>query len=113
MYYTENNHNKVVLRDFYLSRFENGPITEPCGTPEYLGRILSFHHYLWFCFYMLLKILLLFVSPSLIHFHMLTLTLPSIVNISLQPYFSFSRSLLSYAFEDNNLSEVNCYIQCQ
>ena len=41
MYYTENNHQKVVLRDFYLSRFENGPITEPCGTPEYLGRILS------------------------------------------------------------------------
>lgn len=37
MYYTENNHNKVVLRDFYLSRFENGSITEPCGTPEYLG----------------------------------------------------------------------------
>lgn len=40
MYYTENNHNKVVLRDFYLSRFENGPITEPCGTPEYLGKKL-------------------------------------------------------------------------
>lgn len=39
MYYTENNHNKVVLRDFYLSRFENGPITEPCGTPEYLGEM--------------------------------------------------------------------------
>lgn len=39
MYYTENNHNKVVLRDFYLSRFENGPITEPCGTPEYLGKM--------------------------------------------------------------------------
>ncbi|XP_039366838.1 caM kinase-like vesicle-associated protein isoform X3 [Mauremys reevesii] len=28
---------KVVLRDFYLSRFENGAITEPCGTPEYLA----------------------------------------------------------------------------
>lgn len=39
MYYAENNHNKVVLRDFYLSTFENGPITEPCGTPEYLGRM--------------------------------------------------------------------------
>lgn len=39
MYYTENNHNKVVLRDFYLSRFENGAITEPCGTPEYLGKM--------------------------------------------------------------------------
>lgn len=39
MYYTENNHNKVVLRDFYLSTFENGPITEPCGTPEYLGKM--------------------------------------------------------------------------
>lgn len=37
MYYRESNHNKVVLRDFYLSRFENGSITEPCGTPEYLG----------------------------------------------------------------------------
>lgn len=45
MYYTENNHNKVVLRDFYLSRFENGPITDPCGTPEYLGRTLSINHY--------------------------------------------------------------------
>lgn len=41
MYYTENNHHKVVLRDFYLSRFENGSITEPCGTPEYLGSYLS------------------------------------------------------------------------
>ena len=38
MYYTENNHKKVVLRDFYLSKFENGSITEPCGTPEYLGK---------------------------------------------------------------------------
>ncbi|XP_023691065.1 uncharacterized protein [Paramormyrops kingsleyae] len=37
IYYTENNHNKVVLRDFYLSRFENNGITEPCGTPEYLA----------------------------------------------------------------------------
>lgn len=41
MYYTENNHNKVVLRDFYLSRFENGSITEPCGTPEYLGTYIN------------------------------------------------------------------------
>lgn len=37
MYYNQNNRSKVVLRDFYLSRFENGTITEPCGTPEYLG----------------------------------------------------------------------------
>ncbi|KAI1892176.1 hypothetical protein AGOR_G00130570 [Albula goreensis] len=37
MYYTENNQSKVVLQDFYLSRFENGSITEPCGTPEYLA----------------------------------------------------------------------------
>uniref|UniRef100_A0A672PY81 CaM kinase-like vesicle-associated protein n=1 Tax=Sinocyclocheilus grahami TaxID=75366 RepID=A0A672PY81_SINGR len=37
MYYRESNHNKVVLRDFYLSRFENGSITEPCGTPELSG----------------------------------------------------------------------------
>lgn len=43
MYYTENNHNKVVLRDFYLSRFENGSITEPCGTPEYLGTNINQH----------------------------------------------------------------------
>lgn len=41
MYYNENNHNKVVLRDFYLSRFENGSLTEPCGTPEYLGNSSS------------------------------------------------------------------------
>ncbi len=41
MYYRESNHNKVVLRDFYLSRFENGSLTEPCGTPEYLGIDLS------------------------------------------------------------------------
>lgn len=61
MYYTENNHNKVVLRDFYLSRFENGPITEPCGTPEYLGTALSIYHYLVLlftcCFYMFVFVL--------------------------------------------------------
>lgn len=47
MYYRESNHNKVVLRDFYLSRFENGSLTEPCGTPEYLG-IYSSSHDLYF-----------------------------------------------------------------
>ncbi|CAL8368055.1 unnamed protein product [Lota lota] len=46
MYYTENNHNKVVLRDFYLSKFENGSITEPCGTPEYLApEVVARHRY--------------------------------------------------------------------
>lgn len=54
MYYTENNHNKVVLRDFYLSTFENGPITEPCGTPEYLGRMLLLKH----CFFLSLCMLI-------------------------------------------------------
>ncbi|CAM5174222.1 unnamed protein product [Eretmochelys imbricata] len=37
VYHTQQSHAKVVLRDFYLSRFENGAITEPCGTPEYLA----------------------------------------------------------------------------
>nr|XP_032626095.1 caM kinase-like vesicle-associated protein [Chelonoidis abingdonii] len=36
VYHTQQSRAKVVLRDFYLSRFENGAITEPCGTPEYL-----------------------------------------------------------------------------
>ncbi|XP_062314470.1 caM kinase-like vesicle-associated, like [Osmerus eperlanus] len=46
MYYTENNHKKVVLRDFYLSKFENGSITEPCGTPEYLApEVVARHRY--------------------------------------------------------------------
>ena len=50
MYYTENNHNKVVLRDFYLSTFENGPITEPCGTPEYLGMSCESSVFVCLCF---------------------------------------------------------------
>ncbi|XP_050784066.1 caM kinase-like vesicle-associated protein [Gopherus flavomarginatus] len=37
VYHTQQSRAKVVLRDFYLSRFENGAITEPCGTPEYLA----------------------------------------------------------------------------
>lgn len=107
MYYTENNHNKVVLRDFYLSRFENGPITEPCGTPEYLGRILSFYHYFWFCFQIQLLPLCFSISHPLT-VYVLPLALSFVVNIRLQAYFTFLSSVLPCAFEDHNLSEVNC-----
>lgn len=107
MYYTENNHNKVVLRDFYLSRFENGPITEPCGTPEYLGRTHSFYQYLLSC---PLNIALLpRVSPSLICFHVLSLVSSHVVKIDLWAYFHFLSCLRLSPFEDHNLSEVNCY----
>uniref|UniRef100_A0A8C8VFJ7 Protein kinase domain-containing protein n=1 Tax=Pelusios castaneus TaxID=367368 RepID=A0A8C8VFJ7_9SAUR len=37
VYHTQQSRAKVMLRDFCLSRFENGAITEPCGTPEYLA----------------------------------------------------------------------------
>ncbi|KAE8574188.1 hypothetical protein XENTR_v10024986, partial [Xenopus tropicalis] len=47
MYYNQNNHSKVVLRDFYLSCFESGEITEPCGTPEVrlAPEVVSRHRY--------------------------------------------------------------------
>lgn len=79
MYYTENNHNKVVLRDFYLSKFENGPITEPCGTPEYLGKILL----LWLCF------INTFIPLSVIQLHVFPLGLLFDVSTSPGAYFTF------------------------
>ncbi|XP_072420862.1 caM kinase-like vesicle-associated protein [Chiloscyllium punctatum] len=36
MYYRLDSHCKVVIGDFHLARIEMGPISDPCGTPEYL-----------------------------------------------------------------------------
>ncbi|XP_078394416.1 caM kinase-like vesicle-associated protein, partial [Cetorhinus maximus] len=36
IYYRHQNPSKVVIGDFHLSRIEAGPISDPCGTPEYL-----------------------------------------------------------------------------
>lgn len=94
MYYTENNHNKVVLRDFYLSRFENGPITEPCGTPEYLGRIQSIPLRFTICHPLI---------PLFIIFTFCGEYRPG----TDQVYFTLLSFLLSCAFEDDNLSVVN------
>lgn len=93
MYYTENNHNKVVLRDFYLSRFENGPITEPCGTPEYLGTLLPIYLCLPFCFSNFS------VSPSLISSDVFPTASSGLVKIGLLAQFTFLTCLLPFYFD--------------
>lgn len=40
MYYNRLKHSKIVISDFHLAKLENGLIKEPCGTPEYLGKML-------------------------------------------------------------------------
>lgn len=100
MYYTENNHNKVVLRDFYLSRFENGPITEPCGTPEYLGTLLPI--YLCSPFFSHFS-----VSPSLISSDVFPTASSGPEKIGLLAQLTFLTCSLPF-YSDHILWEVNC-----
>lgn len=65
--------------------------------------------YVCFCPVYIYITLLLNVSPSLICFHVLPLASPHAVKIGLRAYFTFLSCLLPSAFEDHNLSEVNCY----
>ena len=39
MYFNRLKHSKIVISDFQLAKMENGLIKDPCGTPEYLGKI--------------------------------------------------------------------------
>lgn len=39
VYYNRLKHSKIVISDFQLAKLENGLIKDPCGTPEYLGKL--------------------------------------------------------------------------
>ncbi|ELV09640.1 CaM kinase-like vesicle-associated protein [Tupaia chinensis] len=39
VYYNRLKNSKIVISDFHLAKLENGLIKEPCGTPEYLGKL--------------------------------------------------------------------------
>ena len=39
MYFNRLKHSKIVISDFQLAKMENGLIKDPCGTPEYLGKV--------------------------------------------------------------------------
>lgn len=39
VYFNRLKNSKIVISDFQLAKLENGLIKDPCGTPEYLGKL--------------------------------------------------------------------------